>query len=98
VGHLSDNPMTHRFVCEKDSDKEEKETKEQGSFETCSLFWTNQLVRENECFVNRGIGLGHCPGPCSTRCTTMAQANAHADGLQPASFQELYASMPDVLN
>jgi hypothetical protein len=28
----------------------------------------------------------------------MAQANAHAGGHQPASFQELYASMPDVLN
>jgi hypothetical protein len=28
----------------------------------------------------------------------MAQANAHAGGLQPASFQKLYASMPDVLN
>jgi hypothetical protein len=28
----------------------------------------------------------------------MAQANPHAGGLQPASFQELYALMPDVLN
>jgi hypothetical protein len=28
----------------------------------------------------------------------MAQANPHAGGLQPASFQELYATMPDVLN
>jgi hypothetical protein len=28
----------------------------------------------------------------------MAQANPHAGGLQPASFQELYAQMPDVLN
>jgi hypothetical protein len=28
----------------------------------------------------------------------MAQANPHAGDLRPASFQELYASMPDVLN
>jgi hypothetical protein len=28
----------------------------------------------------------------------MAPANPHAGGLQPASFQELYALMPDVLN
>jgi hypothetical protein len=28
----------------------------------------------------------------------MAQANPHTGGMQPASFQELYAQMPDVLN
>jgi len=29
---------------------EQTETREQVSFETCSLFWTHRWVRENECF------------------------------------------------
>jgi hypothetical protein len=59
------------------------------------------MVQENDCYDNRGIGLGHRWPSFNSTCghTTMAQANAHAAGAQqPARYEEVYSTMPDVLN
>jgi hypothetical protein len=77
------------------SDKEEKETREQGSFELAHSFGPTILVQVDECFNNRGIGLGH--QSLHYTCHTVGQADLQAGMQQPASYQELYASMPNVV-
>jgi hypothetical protein len=76
--------------------KEEKEKKEQGSFELAHSLRPTILDQVNECLDNRGTSLGH-QSPHNT-CHTMAQANPNTGGLQPANYPELYSLMPDVLD